>query len=450
MLHPPLRFKLATIALIAACSNSSKPTPEGDNRPSTTPDSGSLTKVDSGSTSTATDTGPPEEDPFPSTVVVIVLDTARFQLFDPQTMPLLWQRIDTGLYVEVQANVAAWTLPATAALMTGWRLEERGIDPNDAELPTEAAFGLPAILQEAGWATWLFTANPVLHAHLREGFDQLVDDQGLGLAEQAAEVLDQLAAAPAGAKHFVWVQAMNLHIPYDRLDPSCEAEAELADEGCPRDIIHTAGDGSFIPGEFEGLSESETQACAAAIEAAQRCTATRTDAELDSLIKALPPKAMVVVTADHGEGWLDPKVEHNWGATPKLTRGFLLITHPSVAGQRVALGSQVDLAPTLLDLLGESRPDLAFEGELLGASRAEPPTSWYCGGTGHSEIAAWSEDYQLTRTSDPEFGVNWTLTDVRADPAGDVDLFGTVSPPTALVTAVEEKAARNASLCSAP
>ncbi|MSQ04053.1 MAG: hypothetical protein EXR71_19560 [Myxococcales bacterium] len=382
-----------------------------------------------------------------ATIVVVVLDTARYQLFEQGTMPHLYGRRAQGLYVDTFAAVEAWTLPTTASLMSGVRLEERGLDPDDKILPRGAVRLVSEAFQKHGWATLMASANEVMSANLFEGFDEkLMHSYEWSLADQTAEVISWLEGVPEAQPRFVWMQAMNLHVPYDKLHPSCEAAAVAADAECPENVIHTTGAGGYVPGAFTGLSDAETAACSTAIELAQRCVATQVDLEIDALIQALPGDALIVVVSDHGEGWLDPSVEHNWGASVKLTRSFLLMLHPSLAGQVVPLASQVDLAPTLLKWAGLDYASADIEGVPIGEPLLEPPTTWHCDEYGHLAIAAWDETYQLVY-NDYNNNQYYELFALADDPAGDMDLAYTVALPDALVAALDAKAERNAALC---
>ncbi len=381
------------------------------------------------------------------TIVVVVLDTGRYQLFEQGTMPLLHARRAEGLYVDTFAAVEAWTLPTTASMMSGVRLEERGIDPDDKFLPPGAIRLVSEAFQKRGWATLLASANEVMSANLFLGFDDMLKhNYNWSLADQAAEVISWLDGVPEDQPRFVWLQVMNLHVPYDKLDPSCETSAIAADAACAADVIHATGDGAFSMDAFKDLSDDEIGACSTAIEVAQRCAATRVDAELDALIQALPSDALIVVVTDHGEGWLDPSAEHNWGSSAKLTRSFLLMLHPTLSGQTVPLASQVDLAPTLLKWAGLEYASADIEGVPIGEPLREPPTTWHCDGHGHLAIAAWDETYQLVY-NDRSNSQYYELFSVEDDPAGDIDLAFTIALPEALVTALDAKVLRTASLC---
>ncbi len=438
-------------SLLASCSTppTGGPPDYGDET-----DTGSETGTDTG-TDTGSDTGGETAETGndsgggAKTIVVVVLDTGRYQLFEQGTMPLLYGRRAEGLYVDTFAGVEAWTLPTTASLMSGVRLEERGVDPDDKFLPPGAIKLVSEAFQKDGWATLLASANEVMSANLFAGFDEkLKHSYDWSLADQTAEVISWLEGVPEEQPRFVWIQAMNLHVPYDKLHASCEAPAVAADAECPENVIYTTGDGGFVPGEFRNLSEAETAACSAAIEVAHRCVATQVDLELDALIQALPSDALIVVVTDHGEGWLDPSVEHNWGATVKLTRSFALLLHPGLAGQTVPLASQVDLAPTLLKWAGLDYASADIEGVPIGEPLLEPPTTWHCDGHGHLAIAAWDETYQLVY-NDHLNNQYYELFALQDDPGGDVDLAFTTELPEALLAALDAKYSRTASLCPA-
>lgn len=81
-------------------------------------------------------------------------------------------------------------------------------------------------------------------------------------------------------------------------------------------------------------------------------------------------RTLVVITADHGEmlGADGGPIGHGWRVTPELANVPLIILDPGNKGFRVnsAVGSQVDLLPTVLDLLGRPLPqDEIYQGESL-------------------------------------------------------------------------------------
>ncbi|GDX83653.1 hypothetical protein LBMAG42_54640 [Deltaproteobacteria bacterium] len=216
MRHDQRRLARPAIASLGLLACTSGPTPDtspadADTHAIDTAETGAEPHTGDSGRDTSEDTAPP---PDPQTVIVIVLDTGRFDLFDELTMPRLYARRGDGLYVAVQANVAGWTLPTTLTLMSGVRLEEQGLDPQGHALPEGAYTGLPRSLHDEGWNTYLNTANNLVSHNLADGFDVVIEHGAAwGLAEQGAEVVSALAAANPEVSQLVWLQAMNLHVP---------------------------------------------------------------------------------------------------------------------------------------------------------------------------------------------------------------------------------------------
>jgi phosphoglycerol transferase MdoB-like AlkP superfamily enzyme len=82
---------------------------------------------------------------------------------------------------------------------------------------------------------------------------------------------------------------------------------------------------------------------------------------------------LVVITDDHGEmlGDQGGQLGHGWAVTPELANVPLIILNPAEPGYRVnrRVGSQVDLLPTMLDLLGIQAPsNQLYQGDSLYSS----------------------------------------------------------------------------------
>ena len=81
-------------------------------------------------------------------------------------------------------------------------------------------------------------------------------------------------------------------------------------------------------------------------------------------------KTLVVITDDHGEmlGANGGPIGHGWAITPELANAPLIIMDPQNPGYHLnyTLGSQIDLLPTLLDLLKIAAPsEQLYEGRSL-------------------------------------------------------------------------------------
>ena len=92
----------------------------------------------------------------------------------------------------------------------------------------------------------------------------------------------------------------------------------------------------------------------------------------DSLLQSidesgLGPDTVVVFVNDHGEmvSASDGGIGHGWSLKPELSNIPLLVIHPSAVDHPIhaAVGSQVDILPTLLDYLGIAIPrDMPMQG----------------------------------------------------------------------------------------
>ncbi len=93
-------------------------------------------------------------------------------------------------------------------------------------------------------------------------------------------------------------------------------------------------------------------------------------------------KTLVVITGDHGEmlGQNHGPVGHGWAFAPDLGNVPLIILNPNRPGYHVndTLGSQVDMLPTLLDLLGiPLPPGQLYQGTSLYSADADPKRTIY-------------------------------------------------------------------------
>ncbi|HUB87335.1 MAG TPA: sulfatase-like hydrolase/transferase [Verrucomicrobiae bacterium] len=91
---------------------------------------------------------------------------------------------------------------------------------------------------------------------------------------------------------------------------------------------------------------------------------------------------LVIITDDHGEmlGENGGPIGHGWAVTPALTDIPLIVMDPDHPGYYVndTIGSQVDLLPTVLDLLGIPVPENQFyQGISLYSDAAQAPRTIY-------------------------------------------------------------------------
>jgi arylsulfatase A-like enzyme/Flp pilus assembly protein TadD len=246
------------------------------------------------------------------------------------------------------------TLPSHASLLTGLEPLHHGVRDNALfRLPDEVET-LPERLRARGFATAAFVGAVVLDRQygLARGFDRYDDRMGgrravgeRGFAERrAGDVVDAALAwlEDAPARFFLWVHLYDPHASYD---PP------------PGFLAVTPGD-----------------AYAAEIAYA--------DAQLARLREAVEARharggTLWVATSDHGESLGEHgELTHGLGLYDTTQRVPLLLAGPGVPAGRVveAPVGLIDVAPTILGLLGEAAPADADGRDLRPLLRGEVPT----------------------------------------------------------------------------
>lgn len=292
-------------------------------------------------------------------VLFITLDTTRADKigcygYTPASTPTLDRLAAKGVLFENAFAQVPLTLPAHASMLTGRYPREHGIRDNGRNGLSEQHPTLATILKKKGYATGAFLAAFVLDKRfgLDRSFDVYSDDMGEVsfetqplewqldgkiVTERALSWLETVKSKP----FFAWVHYYDAHDPH------------VAPEGFARP-----------PGEQPALPKVEPQT--AHFMAAYDAEISYLDAHVKQLIdwlekNQLTQRTLVVIIGDHGESF---KEHGELGHTTFVYNTNLqipfIISHPAVVstGKRSsALVAQVDVFPTVLELLGETGPD---------------------------------------------------------------------------------------------
>jgi arylsulfatase A-like enzyme len=215
---------------------------------------------------------------------------------------------------------------------------------------------LAEAFHDQGYLTYGYTANPFLIASFGfgQGFDHYQFFPGGDFA-QATQVTNQALSdiRHAGARPvFLWLHLMEPHSPYapppltrDMFPPEGKAEPIPEDRPPPSWLLQGS------PPDLRAyLSRYDEEIAAADIAV---CELIRDLAELRPLRSPI-----VVITADHGEEFLDHGGwEHGRTLHDELIRVPLVVAAPGVEGRRIDAQVQLmDLYPTLLELIGAPVP----------------------------------------------------------------------------------------------
>jgi arylsulfatase A-like enzyme len=312
---------------------------------------------------------PPDERP---SALLVVFDTTRFDHtslagYARATTPRLAALAAEGAQFAAAYAPTSTTGPTHATLFTGLSPLRHGVTKNGVPLPG-AATTLAERLSAAGYRTGGFVSSFVVSR--RFGFDRgfrAYDDaferesstfapefwEGRKVEEAfdrrgdetTRRALRWLEDEGRRGPFFLFVHYFDPHAPYvppadfaGRFEPGAAADA-LA-----RDVAHYDEEIAFADAQLAALL-----------------------AGLDRL--GLAQRTLVTVTADHGEGLMDHgHMEHGVHVYEEQVRVPWVLRWPGRIPAGLSFDTPVallDLAPTVLELLGVPAPDAGFEGRSL-------------------------------------------------------------------------------------
>lgn len=264
-------------------------------------------------------------------------------------------RIDSlaanGVVVENAFTVAPWTRPSVGALLTGLYPARHGADEQSpgAGLSKEVTT-VAEVLEENGYATFAWMTNSNLAAPL--GFDQGFTHFTYTPSEPATNLNRQVLAswdawrtslsgdAPPSFLYVHYVEPHNAHFQTAFSD-----RVAIVDHGTAVTAVRT-----ITP--IERVAAIELYGShVLQVDRAVGCL-------VDSL-RARMPDCIVVITSDHGEEWFDHGgLFHGFTAYEELVRIPLVMLVPNATPRRTtAVSSNIDMMPTLLDLVGIDAPE---------------------------------------------------------------------------------------------
>jgi len=270
----------------------------------------------------------------------------------------------------------------------------------------------------AGYRTAAFLNNVQLTAE--RGFDRGFAEYEWRMnapdEEVVTEAIDWLERnAPSEQPLFLWLHLLRPHAPY-RARP--EASHLYRDPSYDGAFTRTSGI------KFEA-SDPRDVARLEDLYAGEVWTADGLFGELVSFLRrsGLLDSAIVVLTADHGEEFMEHGAFQHSRLYEEHLRIPLVLHHPKVGPRRVSTRARsVDLMPTLLALIGHPL-ETEVDGIDLASAELEPqrpPPVIASITTDQVLVSVRDGDEKLIVTCHPNVGVE--LYDLAADPAELVDL----------------------------
>ena len=318
----------------------------------------------------------PQKQPNILLVVVDTLRADRLEAYGSHKgltpfVDSLAERGNVFLHAYAQSS---WTLPSVASLFTSRYPSQHGVTSFDSILP-DVETTLAEALRQRGYATGGFAANDLISAAngYAQGFDEFgVFSWGKERADRVnRESLSWLSSLPPARPVFLYLQYMEPHPPYR--PPAKMLRTIERRRGRSASLSVQPSDAIIL--NSRQWARADPQALTR-LEDLYDAEVMSLDAALRDLFSALQSRsfldnAVVIVTADHGEELMDHgHVGHGVTLYDEVIHVPLIVAlpHQRRGTRQEHVVSLVDVAPTLLDLVGVSPPP-SFEGHVLSEAR---------------------------------------------------------------------------------
>ncbi len=341
----------------------------------------------------AASAGPAAAAPRPNVVLVLV-DTLRADHlgaygYRRATSPHLDALAGRAVLFEQARSQASCTFPSVNSLLTSRDpLLFLGQDGGRLGIPASIP-SLAELLREAGYSTAAVSASPVVRRSPTRfnpagGFDrgfEIFDEQCLWQAAECVNGRVEALLPGLAPPFFLYLHYMEPHGPYR--PPERHPRRWALPIEAPSFVL--AGDPNPIADALYKLGKPVPVTDRQLVHLVDLYDEEIAyfDSELPRLLAALdgvPGQGgtVLALASDHGEAFLEHgDVKHCHAPFDTQVKTPLLIRAPgAAAGRRVgAAASNLDLAPTLLDLAGVDRQGLVVEGETLRPWLAPEPAA---------------------------------------------------------------------------
>ncbi len=318
-------------------------------------------------------------------VLVWTQDTTRADHFgvygyERNVTPFIDQLSEQGIRWSNFTTASTWTWTSVASIMTGVTVPTHKVLASSLAIP-RGWVTMPDLLNDEGYHTYLFSSNPILTHYSRQLADRFdVAEPSIRPDQNLADKVMNVIHDPGARPFYIHAQPVAGHTPYV----------------CPPPF-----DSLFVGDPFYGdLGDvpaiNENESCDGGIQASVVIDGiTSMDwyvAQYDGLLanmddlfsqiygaldqEALLDSTLIIITADHAEN-LAGDHNHYFCHTDHYESNIhipLILLLPEDLQERYGpfrnlvlggLPTQVDLLPTILDILGMPRPEQAQGRDLL-------------------------------------------------------------------------------------
>ena len=312
-------------------------------------------------------------------VLLVSIDTLRADHLGSygyvlKTSPALDALAADGLRFERAYSQAPWTTPSHMSLLTSLYPSSHQVNQSYEDFVAkpralaEEKLTLAEILEANGYRTLALTGGATMAGKLgfRQGFDEYLEDF-YKLGDPVWTRLSAWLDRYGDERFFLFLHTFEVHAPYENTDlasgeMSSEQRAEMGAAMEHAEGDHLVAQLAYL--KAQGLLRKEVTE--ALYDGGIRSADAFFGRFFDELRKrGLYDRTLIVVTSDHGEEFADHYADriYNWHGRSlyrEIMHVPLLVRFPRLpaAGRVVASPvGLIDVAPTILDLLGIAVPD---------------------------------------------------------------------------------------------
>jgi arylsulfatase len=353
----------------------------------------------------------PEGQPRPDVVVIIIdalrADSMSLYGYEKETTPYLRELAKNSAVFDYCIANALWTRSSIPSILTGLLVSNHGqtmglVRDEYFDVLSEEHVTMPEMFQQAGYLTALLTHSGWYHKGfgLSQGFDIVINGEkiseyraqkeeaeefentGVKIRKNDQAILDMLVNhADKGAEPGPLFSYAHLEGPHQPLDIQTDELGEFVSLKEYEHFLAEYGIGFSITKDHHILTKNSE---------AFRDFSYRlylevieySDKIVGNFIKrytSIRPNTLFIITSDHGESYMEKFAEHLHGesVTPynELTHIPLIFYWPGkISGRRIDDPvMQVDLLPTLRDIIGLEDSPAGVDGESLADLLKDKP-----------------------------------------------------------------------------
>lgn len=311
-------------------------------------------------------------------VILISLDSLRRDYLgiyngEKDLTPNIDKLAQDSVVFENAFSQAPWTIPSHLSILSGLNPNSHGANSFSDKVPCFVKT-LPQLLREKGFLTFAYTGGGLVSANFgfSKGFNHYKEWDGSELPDSSKPIFeraDKFISSNKGKDFFLFLHTYQFHEPLDSPEEIRKIVLrgkKILWEGVSISKLIGGGKGTYKP-----LKEEEVESIKILLKAESRTIDEHLIKPLIEKLKeeGIYDQTMIIITSDHGDelfdhgGW-----QHSHTLYNELIRVPLIIKFPyqKFRGKRVSKNVRlVDIAPTILDVLGFDSSDFQMDGKSL-------------------------------------------------------------------------------------